>query len=384
MHIVFAVADPHLPHLIGGGPMDIHHMALALCSRQHEPTVVAALPGGRRRLGRYRLRQALSPGGLPVSRDVTNGYPTLRAAPWLVPRVLAERIEHQRPDVVIVQGGGIERLAPVAIEHGVPVVMRSIDTASVELLAQAADRDPEVGSLLRSPLFTIVSISDYVGGRVRDLLGLSSTVIRPLIRVEDSVARPRRPEHITFVNPIPFKGLTVALRVAALLPQRRFLFAEAWNRPAWQRKELGRALAAVPNVTFRQRSTGLSDVYRSTALVLMPSQGPEGFGRVVIEAGINGIPVVASRVGGLPEALGTSGVLLDAGDPAERWAESIEQILSTPENYSRFEAAALANARREELQENVITRRFLEVCAALSDPAAGPRRAAGKASPGSG
>lgn len=52
---------------------------------------------------------------------------------------------------------------------------------------------------------------------------------------------------------------------------------------------------------------------------------------VVIEAMAHGSPVVASRVGEVPEMLGESGIFVDNLDPAE-WAETIIQALGDPES----------------------------------------------------
>jgi hypothetical protein len=45
----------------------------------------------------------------------------------------------------------------------------------------------------------------------------------------------------------------------------------------------------------------------------------EAFGRVIVEAQVNGIPVVARRTGGIPEALGDAGVLLPPDAPGAAW-----------------------------------------------------------------
>jgi glycosyltransferase involved in cell wall biosynthesis len=42
-------------------------------------------------------------------------------------------------------------------------------------------------------------------------------------------------------------------------------------------------------------------IYRNSRLLLVPSVAPEASARVVAEALINGIPVLASERGGLPE-----------------------------------------------------------------------------------
>jgi phosphatidylinositol alpha-1,6-mannosyltransferase len=70
-------------------------------------------------------------------------------------------------------------------------------------------------------------------------------------------------------------------------------------------------------------------------MFVMPSRsdGPdvEGFGIVFLEASASGRPVVASRAGGIPDAVadGVSGLLVPPDDPA-RLAERILELLSDP------------------------------------------------------
>ena len=56
---------------------------------------------------------------------------------------------------------------------------------------------------------------------------------------------------------------------------------------------------------------------RSARAVVVPSVWYEVFGRVVAEAYAAGVPVIASRIGGLPELVrdGETGHLVDPGDP---------------------------------------------------------------------
>jgi glycosyltransferase involved in cell wall biosynthesis len=62
----------------------------------------------------------------------------------------------------------------------------------------------------------------------------------------------------------------------------------------------------------------LADAYNSADLVVAPSRD-ESYGMVVAEALARGIPVVATRVGGIPEAIADSraGILIPSNDP---WA----------------------------------------------------------------
>lgn len=61
--------------------------------------------------------------------------------------------------------------------------------------------------------------------------------------------------------------------------------------------------------------------------VLIPSLCYEGFPRVVVEAYAAGVPVLASRIGALPEVVeeGVTGLLAEPGDPAS-WAEALERL----------------------------------------------------------
>jgi glycosyltransferase involved in cell wall biosynthesis len=365
MRIMFAVQDPHVPYLFAGGPMDVHHLALTLASDGHDVAVAASLPGLLQSVGirqfPYRFHQAISRKHLLIYCDEYNGYETFRVGHWLVSRLLEERIAAWRPDVVVVHGQNSWDFAATAVAQGVAVVMRQIDMYSTETLARVAQIDDKVRSLLHNKLFTVVSNSAFVASKVEELLKMTSPVVYPLIRPQDSLSDNSNPRYITFISPILWKGLGIALDVARLLPHRDFLFVEGWSSSTAAQKKLRRDLAQLPNVTLRSNSDGLREVFASTAVLLMPSQVEEAFGRVIVEAGFNGIPAVASRIGGIPESIGESGVMIDPSDPPQRWADALDRILSDPATYASLRAAALANAEREEFKVPVVAARFLEI-----------------------
>lgn len=80
---------------------------------------------------------------------------------------------------------------------------------------------------------------------------------------------------------------------------------------------------------------------RSATLLLVPSTA-EGIPLVVMEALACGCPVVASRVGGIPEAIedGVNGVLLEPEDTAG-WVRTVDALLRDP-----YRRAALGAAGR--------------------------------------
>jgi glycosyltransferase involved in cell wall biosynthesis len=66
----------------------------------------------------------------------------------------------------------------------------------------------------------------------------------------------------------------------------------------------------------------------------------------VLEALACGVPVVAPRVGGIPEQLtGETGVLVEPGDP-RALAAAIAELLDDPERRARMGEAAAADARK--------------------------------------
>src|SRR4030095_12656277 len=69
-------------------------------------------------------------------------------------------------------------------------------------------------------------------------------------------------------------------------------------------------LMKIPNVELLERNEAIENLYAKTKILLVPSLWREGFGLTVVEAMLRGIPVLASNVGGLPEAkLGVDYVL---------------------------------------------------------------------------
>jgi glycosyltransferase involved in cell wall biosynthesis len=361
MRVLFAANELHFPDNMGGSRMDVHDLALTLQEQGHAVAVLAIVRGRNRLLG-YRMLEAATGKCLLHRADARNGYETARCGSWQMPRLLRADLTCRPPDLVITQGPGGERLAGIAAGYGVPAVMRLPSAAEAELLAGAVRDDPAAGAAIRSPLVTLVTVSRFMATLTASLLGVPPVAIYPPVRLKDCLAGdPWEPDHITFVNPIPMKGRDIALGVAELLPHRRFVFVEAWNMRGEEREALERGMERLANVSLRPRSVGLAGVYRTTSLLLVPSQCPEAFSRVTLEACANGIPVVASKTGGLPEAMGESGVLLDASAPAQRWAEAVEGVLADRDRRAALTAAALANAQRAEFAMPCISAQYLSL-----------------------
>ncbi|MCK5483620.1 MAG: glycosyltransferase family 4 protein [Gemmatimonadetes bacterium] len=82
------------------------------------------------------------------------------------------------------------------------------------------------------------------------------------------------------------------------------------------------------------------DTINRASMVLMPSR-EESFGLVALESGLMGRPVIASRVGGLPEVVqhGETGLTVPRDDP-EAMAAAAVRLLREPDRARRFGEAA--------------------------------------------
>jgi glycosyltransferase involved in cell wall biosynthesis len=145
-------------------------------------------------------------------------------------------------------------------------------------------------------------------------LGLASTAIPGPFNWERVRCSRVEGRYVTFVNPQPSKGLLWFARIAYELQQRRpdipLLVVEGRGKASWlAASDLD--LRALRNVHRLANTPDPRHFYQLTRLLLVPSLWLETFARVTVEAMINGLPVLASNRGGLPEALAGAGFVLD-------------------------------------------------------------------------
>jgi glycosyltransferase involved in cell wall biosynthesis len=135
------------------------------------------------------------------------------------------------------------------------------------------------------------------------------------------------------------------------------------------------AASGVVHCGFEPR---IADAYAAAELVANPARDPEAFGRVCCEALAASRPVVATRVGAIPEVLreGDTALLVPPGDPAAL-AAAIERLLSEPDL-----GRQLAEAGRGDVLERFAPERSLDAFKRLVAATMTRARAAGKEPPG--
>ena len=137
--------------------------------------------------------------------------------------------------------------------------------------------------------------SQFVQRTAHIRAGVQCHLLRPMIETSVSQSDTRSGRNVVlFVNPIPEKGLDVALALAEALPTREFVFVESW-------REVRRKSFFPPNVTVISRQPSLNNLYARTRLLVVPSIIQDAAPMVITEAGRLAIPVIGSTAGGIPE-----------------------------------------------------------------------------------
>jgi glycosyltransferase involved in cell wall biosynthesis len=120
---------------------------------------------------------------------------------------------------------------------------------------------------------------------------------------------------------VPNKGIATAIKALPFLPEQARLDVDGYGAPEVldELASLAQSLGVSERVTFtRSPRAALADRYREADVVLFPSEWPEPFGLVPLEAMARGTPVVATGTGGSGEFLhdGVNCLLFPPGDPA--------------------------------------------------------------------
>lgn len=339
------VCGPSLDYRDGRGPADVLHEHRV----PHHLERCAPPAGARYQLFHYTLN------GVPVTQYRPDGFDPRRPAtqdeglPFL--DVVSRACALFRPDIVLTYGG-----LPFA-----PHLIRRVKRAGGRVVFCLHNLDYRDPALLHDADALWVP-SEFARSAYRERVGVDAVAVPwPWDRTRTRADRVDG-RYVTFVNPIPVKGVAWVARIAAETFRRRpdipFLVVEGRGGVDW----LGRLpldLSAVKNLNGMHSTPRPSEFYSQSRVVLVPSLWEETFGRVAAEALANGIPVLASRRGALPDTLGGAGFLFDvperytdparmtdvpAADEVDDWVETVERLWDDSVFHAGHRARALERA----------------------------------------
>jgi glycosyltransferase involved in cell wall biosynthesis len=254
-----------------------------------------------------------------------DGIPqNLRARPWLallLPAFLA---------AFALAARRAARGADVVHAHWIPSGIAALATGRPFVLqvwgsdVELAGRAPWLVRPLLRRARAVVAASSFLAGEARRLGAREVRVIPNGVEIPEHVGEPDEPPHVLFAGRLSEeKGILEFLAATEGLP--RVIVGDGPLR--------GRVPEAAGFVP-RER---LGAYYERAAVVCVPSRR-EGYGVVAREAMAYGRPVVATRVGGLLDAVedGVTGYLVDA----ERIRPAVERLLGDSELRARIGADA--------------------------------------------
>jgi glycosyltransferase involved in cell wall biosynthesis len=318
MRILFGSPSPYFPQHFGGIEANMDHLCRGLVAKGHEITLLTGLASGDLVWMRNRLMNHLF--GIERSGENFHGYRLVRE--WNIPEAAEQLVKAFAPDVLVGHGGAAidvlftrntTRIPTVAHLHGMPPLER----------AQA---------LYQKGVRNYVCCSHFVKARFLERVSGGEPTHTSVIynAFDPSLYKAGRDgKFVTMIDPISQKGIEIAFALASALPEVPFLFVKAWRIAPDKFAPIQQRLRAMHNVTLRESVLDMRSIYKDTRILIVPSQVEEGGPRVITEAQLNGIPVIGSDRGGIPEIIGSGGIVLPH-DKAELWVRSLREVWETP------------------------------------------------------
>ena len=169
----------------------------------------------------------------------------------------------------------------------------------------------------------------------------------------------------------PRKGTEILLEALALLKQQgvdvKVRAVGPFETPEYEEEIMliVKRLGVGDQIEWTGFQTDVNSQLQQMDLFVLPSLFGEGLPMVVLEAMAQGVPVVASRVEGIPEAIrdGVDGLIFEPGNAADL-AEKIASLVGDGQRWAGMSSSAL-HRQRNHLSDTSMARGVAEVYASL-------------------
>jgi N-acetyl-alpha-D-glucosaminyl L-malate synthase BshA len=378
---------------VGGSGVVATELAHALAVRGHEVHLVSSeLP--------FRWRSAVR--GLSFERVLAPDYPLFREPQYLL--ALANtlvRVSHERKLDVL--------HAHYAVPHATAAYLAH------RILAGRYDRAPRTVTTLHGTDITLVGSDPSYAGVVSFSIEQSDGVTAVSRSLRDDTIRSlgirrdvrvipnfldcelyqRQPDtpiregwcaggrealilHVSNFRPVKRVGqvLDVFARIRGEVPAKLVLIGDGPDRPALEHRSGAEGFG--DSVEFVGEQLDLVPWLSAADLFLLPS-AQESFGMAALEAMACEVPVVATRVGGLPELIddGVTGFLCEPDD-VDAMAACGLSVLTNPARRAAIGQAARRRARTDFCIDAIVPRYEGYYEEVLAQAAAGPASGSGR------
>jgi glycosyltransferase involved in cell wall biosynthesis len=180
----------------------------------------------------------------------------------------------------------------------------------------------------------------FAGVREHVVFNAATVLAAPLAVRDEGTSRPLRLGYVGQLVPAKGVGELVA-QMHSWWPAQCELVVAGRGAPAY---EAALRAAAPPNVRFLG-FVDPAEVYAAIDVLVVPSLWEEPFGMIVLEAYMQGVPVIAARRGGLPEIVddGRTGRLYDPA-ATDGLHHAISDFVHRRQALAAMRAGALAKA----------------------------------------
>lgn len=356
---------------LGGSGIVATELAHALAARGHDTHLISSEPP-------FRLTAGTP--GLTFHQIDTPGYPLFREPQYLLALAtgIVQIARQARLDLVhahyavphatavylareIVRASGTGQVPRIVTTlHGTDITLVGSDPSYTEAVAfsiDASDGVTAVSDSLKADTYRALSVRSAIEV-IPNFLDCTRYRRRPDDALRRELCPPDRFDHLVMhaSNFRPVKRIGAVMEIfARLRPHVRARLVLVGDGPDLDtaRAQLAeRGMADDVLVLGEQRD--MVSLLSTADAFLLPSD-QESFGLAALEAMACGVPVIASRVGGLPEVITdeVDGFLRPVEDSAGM-AEAARRLLTDPALHQHIAAAAVRGVRQRFCEERIV------------------------------
>lgn len=356
---------------LGGSGIVATELAHALAGRGHHTHLISSEPP-------FRLTTGNS--GLTFHRITTPGYPLFREPQYLLALAtgIVQIARQEQLDVVhahyavphatavylareILRASGASRVPRIVTTlHGTDITLVGSDRSYAEAVAfsiDASDGVTAVSESLKADTYAALAVRSEIEV-IPNFLDCARYRRVPDQRLREEICPPERFDglvmHASNFRPVKRIGavLEIFSRIRTHVRARLLLVGDGPDLETARGQIADRGMTKEVLVLGEQLD--MVPLLSAADVFLLPS-AQESFGLAALEAMACGVPVVASRVGGLPEVI-TDGVngFLRSPDDIDGMGDAAVQLLTDRDLHARMTSDATRHVRDQFCEERIV------------------------------